>query len=260
MDAHDLLSLIAIKSGAKRCLMVTSGTTGKPAACGVSLTHFETLLSVQIGIPHASDAANRRHRPLDEVAAELGGLALFEIAFVDPYHSYPDSIAALELADSRLADDGWMVVHDCFPPYELANPDYQDGPWCGQTFAAFRDLSAASGRDWFVLDADYGLGVLGPRFSAGLIVDPIRVDTETLWLGSDPPSRRELLQAHGRELLRVVPADLSEIIVAKIIAREAVRLAELADENGNRPFGPRDRAKPMDLFRRTVRKALAVGR
>jgi hypothetical protein len=260
MTADDLLGLIAIRSGARRCLLVTSGTTGNPACCGVSLTQFETLLSVQIGIPHADDARNRPHRPIDQVAAELNRLAPFEIAFVDPYHSYADSMAALALADSRLEDGGWMVVHDCFPPFDLTCDVYRAGLWCGHTFSAFRDFCTGSERAWFVVDADYGLGVLGPKGSARLIVDPFSLDLEVTWRGSDHASRRELLEARGRELLRVLPAALSETVVARIIGQEPVRLAELAGDRCNPPFDPRGRPKPMGLLRRTARKAFAVGR
>jgi hypothetical protein len=228
--------------------------------CGVPIVRFETLLSVQVGVSQATDAMNRLYRPLDQVASELNSLARFDIAFVDPYHSYRDSTEALELAESRLEDAGWMVVHDCFPPHDLTCEAYRDGLWCGHTFSAFRDFSTRSGRAWLVLDADYGLGVLAPKNTSDYIVDPISAELETMWLRSDQPSRRKLLQARGRELMRVLPPELSDTILAKIIDQEPIRLADLDYATGGPPFDPRDRPGPIDILKRTARKAFAVDR
>jgi hypothetical protein len=228
--------------------------------CGVPIVQFETLLSLQVGVLQATDPLNRLYRRLDQVASELTSLARFDVAFVDPYHSYRDSMEALELAESSLEDAGWMVVHDCFPPHDLTCEAYRDGLWCGHTFSAFRDFSARSGRAWFVLDADYGLGVLAPKNTSHHIVDPISAELETMWLESDQPSRCKLLEARGRELMRALPPDLADSILAKIIDREPIRLADLDYATGRPPFDPRGRPGPIDILKQTARKALAVGR
>jgi hypothetical protein len=217
MKAYELLHAIASLSAARRCLIVTTGTTGHPTLNGISLARFDNLHSVRIGALDGGTSPNRDYASPDKVAAELDALAVFDIAFVDPHHSYADSMRGLALAEARVADAGWLIVHDCFPPYELTGETFQADQWCGQTFSAFRDFATAGSRAWFVVDGDFGLGVLGPRGSAAKVHDRIDAETESLWREANPQARRDLLATSGRALLRVAPAELAEDLVSRII-------------------------------------------
>jgi nucleotide-binding universal stress UspA family protein len=256
--AQHLLSALSIHAAARRCLLLTAGTTGHPTARRISIKQFETLLSVQFRVSQSSDPKDRSYRSLDEVAAELKSLAKFDIVFVDPHHSYEDSIKALDLAEAVLDGDGWMIVHDCFPPYHLTAIDYRPGQWCGSTYAAFRDFAATSGRAWLVIDSDFGLGILGPSDTGQYIDDPIGAEMQRLWLRSGLEARRELLRAHGREILRVVPGHALRQFLKSIAEKRTIDLVALAHARRSFFFHRRKLPNPLAFTRKTAGRALSV--
>ena len=203
---------------------MTSETTGNPALEEVSIGRFETIVSMQYSPAMAPEAGTDRYRTIDQVAEEARRLGPFDVAFVDPYHTYEASLVALTQLAECTRERGWMIVHDCFPPFALTSDIYQDGPWCGSTYAAFRDVAETSDRAWFVADSDFGLGVLGPANTAHLIRHDVAPELAALWRRSDIDSKRELLKDAAVPLMRVIAPARADDVLSSILRNEAVTL------------------------------------
>lgn len=106
----------------------------------------------------------------------------FDLVVADPYHSYQSSLECLQLCLSLVKPGGFIVVHDCLPPFDLMSTTFRPGQWCGVTFAAFRDLCNSCSVSWFTVDADFGLGVMYVHPAA--IIDPIAPQSSSI-LGED---------------------------------------------------------------------------
>ncbi|MDR3416430.1 MAG: methyltransferase domain-containing protein [Nevskia sp.] len=91
----------------------------------------------------------------------------FDLIFVDPYHTYRESLTDLYGAMRLLTPDGVMVVHDCNPPDAAVAAVEFGGPgtaWSGLTYAAFIDFVSGSSRyQYCTVDTDYGCGVVFKR-------------------------------------------------------------------------------------------------
>jgi len=226
MKAEELIHHLAEMTRARRCLLVTSETCGNPALAGVSLVHFDTLVSLQYAKPDDPNLEGPIKQTAETVAGEVERLGQFDVAFLDPYHSYSASRRELQLFVASAADHGWTVVHDCYPPPELTPDSYVDGAWCGSTYAAFRDVVSPTDRAWFVIDTDFGLGVIGPQGSARCIVDECPEELVTRWTAASIEHKRDLLQSSGRELLRVVSVGVAIPLLERLMAGETVRFPD----------------------------------
>ena len=85
----------------------------------------------------------------------------YDIALVDPFHTYDISYRDLVDALGIIADRGTVVVHDCLPHSEdLIASDWTPGAWCGVTFMAFIDfVNDHPDLSYVTVDTDYGCGV-----------------------------------------------------------------------------------------------------
>jgi len=91
-----------------------------------------------------------------------GSSPLYDIIFVDSFHSYQSSILDLYSALLLLKTGGMIVVHDCNPlSAKIAQPEVRDDEWCGVSYQAFIDFRLAH-PDFlsFTVDTDYGVGVI----------------------------------------------------------------------------------------------------
>lgn len=215
--AQHLLHVIARSTGAKSCLLCTSEGTGIPALRGISIPEFEFLTSIRYSTElRTSKSDTLQKSRFVSLPAALSGarrLAPFDIAFIDPYHDYAESAQVLSELSDQLRESGWIIVHDCYPPYELANEQHQDGAWCGSTYAAFRDFACRSNRAWFVVDTDFGVGIMGPAHTHGCILDLINPALVERWEHSDIAGKRDLLKSDGSALMRVIRPDQFEHFV-----------------------------------------------
>lgn len=224
LKAHQLVQRIAAATEARKCFLLTSPTTGKRLLDSLSVSMFETLISVRYSpeIDVRNGAAG--YQGLSDALSCVRQMAGFDVAFVDPFHSYEESLRAIRESLACLDDAGWMVLHDCFPPHALTGNDYQPGDWCGFTYAAFRDAASSGDRAWFVVDSDYGLGVLGPKNSFPLVDDGIDATLASAWASASLEGKRELFKTSGRQLLRVIAADRTETVVSRLLLNQPVRL------------------------------------
>lgn len=89
---------------------------------------------------------------------------MYDIVFVDPWHSLACSAADLAGAWRLLHTGGVMVVHDCSPDSaDLASPSPPEpfGSWCGVTYQAFVEfLMSGLPSDVCTVDSDFGVGVV----------------------------------------------------------------------------------------------------
>jgi hypothetical protein len=99
----------------------------------------------------------------------------FDLIFIDGLHTFEASLGDALNAIRNLSSDGTIIFHDCFPPHKAAAipaGSYKDardqnikgwtGEWCGDVWKTIFYLKSKYGDsiEIFVLDADYGLGVL----------------------------------------------------------------------------------------------------
>ncbi|MHC4923331.1 MAG: class I SAM-dependent methyltransferase [Planctomycetota bacterium] len=148
----------------------------------------------------------------------------FDLIFIDGLHT--DDQVERDIANSLrvLRPGGCVVLHDCNPPTaEHQTEEYNDGAWLGTVWKAvvrFRARNHES-HDTFVVDCDWGVGVVAPRenglfefarqiprhefdTSAELEFDFLERHREAL-LGLVKPSEfREALRWKGFSLSRVV--------------------------------------------------------
>lgn len=98
-----------------------------------------------------------------------------DVAFVDGLHTYEQSYKDVRNCLKYLKDDGVIVMHDCDPPSGISadpnrphvivpkksQPKAECTAWTGDVFKALIRLRAENDDlNIFVLDCDYGLGVI----------------------------------------------------------------------------------------------------
>jgi hypothetical protein len=140
------------------------------------------------------------------------GKPAYDIVFLDPYHTYRCSRTDLRGAFALLEPGGVVIVHDCGPTDpSTVSPDFVEGSWCGETYAAFIDLTF--GRDdvsYYTVDCDFGCGVVykPPRW-APFTNRRCRENVDRLlyqWdiVRDEPAKKFELYQKHRSELLNLI--------------------------------------------------------
>jgi|GEM_PF-2370837 hypothetical protein len=204
IKAHHVLGHIAELINAKKCFFLTSSETGGIALNKVRASQFETFVSTRYS-PEADIKNNIAiHQDMALAVSIIRQNGSFDISFVDPFHTYSESSVAIKEALACLNDNGWMVLHDCFPPYELTEANQQKKYWCGSTYAAFRDVVSATDRAWFVINTDFGLGIIGPKGTSPTIKDVVNPLLKSHWENADLAQKRDLFKQHGIELMRVL--------------------------------------------------------
>lgn len=180
LDLGSLANRLVAERRVGSVVAVTSLSTGNPALQRLDQSGLDLLVSLQYAEQEqASQPGARRLGGLAELRHRAEAMALwgrFDLAVVDPFHSYDSSWECLGLALALLRPGGVMLVHDCLPPLELTQQSFVDGDWCGVTFAAFHDLGEARGLHWFTLNADFGIGVAvatGPGSTASPAADAV---------------------------------------------------------------------------------------
>ncbi len=116
----------------------------------------------------------------DDFFAKADAMAAFDVVFIDGLHTYEQSLQDVLNSLGKLNDNGVIVMHDCKPPHLGAacpakslkeaedmqnNEDTKTpgwtGEWCGDVWKTICYLrSYRKDLKVFVLDCDYGLGVI----------------------------------------------------------------------------------------------------
>lgn len=93
-----------------------------------------------------------------------------DIAFIDGLHTYGQSLKDVKNCLKHLNEGGVIIMHDCNPVTEaMAAPSfeaftampYRGKAWCGDVWKTIAHIRSACGDiNAFVLDCDYGLGII----------------------------------------------------------------------------------------------------
>ena len=93
-----------------------------------------------------------------------------DVAFIDGLHTYPQSLEDVKNCLKYLSPGGVIIMHDCNPTSEaMAAPSFETfqkmpsggKAWCGDVWKTIVYLrSQYPNLNTFVLDADYGLGII----------------------------------------------------------------------------------------------------
>jgi hypothetical protein len=227
--AHHVVTYIAKLINARKCFFLTATTTGNPALDNVYISTFDTFISTKYSSDVDIKSKRARHQDIGLALSTIRRNGSFDISFVDPYHTYKESFSVIKEALAYLEGDGWMVVHDCFPPYELTADIFQEGHWCGTTFAAFRDVASTTDRAWFVINADFGLGIIGPKGTSENIKDTVQALLKSRWALADVEKKRELFKHHGVELMRVISVDDMDALIDAILNKKEFDCRQIAN-------------------------------
>ena len=219
LKASDILHILGDHLKANRLLLLTADVCGTPTLQKVEIDRFSTALSLRY--KSSSDPTHETGSscpPFDSIVSSLQNFNPFDLVFADPYHSYEDSKRLLNLAISSTLPKGWVVIHDCYPPIELTDEKYLGGSgWSGVTFAAFRDVALKTNRAWFVIDADLGVGILGPANTSHMILDSLDQTIENAWEIAGLDEKRELYRNNGKALMRVIDENFFYEILIKLL-------------------------------------------
>ena len=106
-------------------------------------------------------------RPSDEFFEETkeplfdGG---YDVIFIDGMHEREQWKRDIKNAMQQLNPEGVILAHDCNPPTEKSQivPMMDNREWVGDVWKGFVDLRQEMGCDMFVVDSDYGIGVIRP--------------------------------------------------------------------------------------------------
>lgn len=93
-----------------------------------------------------------------------------DVAFIDGLHTYEQSLRDAENCLRYLSKKGVIIMHDCYPQNAASSsPSLEEAKkmsdwnktWCGDTWKTIVHLrSTRSDLQVFVLDCDYGLGII----------------------------------------------------------------------------------------------------
>jgi hypothetical protein len=223
MRKFEIVNALAAKCGYRSYLEICTPSTGQ-AFHKVSEAQLRTRHRLMYRCPRDFNDGDEITFSSDDDRIEglLPHGALYDIIFVDAWHTYACVQRDLELAFSLLSPGGTMVVHDCSPPSrDVAVPEFRHCPWCGVTYCAYIDFVWSRQQvDHYTVDTDYGCGLVKKLAGSG--------KEQT---GSGPASemveqwRRErtsrgyevfdFFDKHRRELLNLVSVD-------DFLAREGV--------------------------------------
>lgn len=143
---------------------ITTATTGTPGVAGMNPSLIKSFRSYK----YMTDA-----KELDQEFTSLADIDdstqnlkfLYDLLFLDSWHTYEDSLRILEIGLRLAKPNSIILVHDCLSRSSSLSADYVPGAWSGVTCFVFREFAKKVNREWFVLDSDFGVGILGPEIS-----------------------------------------------------------------------------------------------
>jgi hypothetical protein len=166
---------------------------------------------VDDGLPYTFRTSEcSSHKLTQAILAANQSRPVYDLIFVDPFHTYACSSVDLSGAFALLRPGGIMVVHDCHPTdAELATPQFRAGSWCGLTYMAFIDFSLR--RDdlcFYTVDTDFGCGIVHKhpaRTQIARLEPDARDQLAFAWdvARHDEATRYNFFARHCRELLNL---------------------------------------------------------
>lgn len=106
----------------------------------------------------------------------------FDIIFIDGLHEHNQVYRDVMNAIAHLNDGGVIVMHDCMPKNEKMqvwdNKSHQHEEWTGDTWKAYYKAFKELNYEVYVVDTDYGCGVIDTRHNRD--IKPVDIDMEKL--------------------------------------------------------------------------------
>jgi hypothetical protein len=141
---------------------ITTATTGTPGIAGINPSLVRTFRSFK----YRTDAkdVDQEFESLSDIDHATQDLeSLYDLLFLDSWHNYEDSLKILEIGIRIAKPNSIILVHDCLARTSSLSAEFVPGSWSGVTCFVFREFAKQVNREWFVLDSDFGVGVLGPE-------------------------------------------------------------------------------------------------
>ena len=191
MRTWDVARQLLESASSSRYLELLTPSTSPEHTQHIADLDFERAECLLYRTPEYEPYGPRPDLPTIDDIDSLAPGALFDIVFVDPWHSMDDSRRVLRWGVRHVAPGGWLVVHDCWPTaLELLGEYPGNGAsWCGDTWRAFQELARSQADKWCVIDIDYGIGVIGPTTTSD--VHSVVVNTM-----SDPAAQWQWMGQH----------------------------------------------------------------
>ncbi len=88
----------------------------------------------------------------------------YDVIFIDGMHEREQWKRDIKNAMEQLNPNGIILAHDCNPPTEKSQivPMMDNREWVGDVWKGFVDLRQEIDCEMFVVDSDYGIGVIRP--------------------------------------------------------------------------------------------------
>jgi len=101
----------------------------------------------------------------DDYFGESSESVKWDIIFVDGLHESQQVDRDIQNALKHLSPGGVIVMHDCNPSsYEMTTTGTASGEWTGDVYKSATKLLDAFGyNEFYVVNTDYGVGVLRPK-------------------------------------------------------------------------------------------------
>lgn len=142
-----------------------------------------------------------------------------DVAFIDGFHSYEQSLRDVENCLKYLSEDGVIVMHDCNPPTQKAGTPFKSyeeknragfaGDWMGDVWKTIVYLRSVRGNlNVMVLGEETGLGLITRGKGENML--SFTAEEITLMTYADLDAKREsLLNLKGFEYIRGLLKGLS---------------------------------------------------
>jgi len=188
---------------------ITTATTGTPGIAGINPSLVRSFRSFK----YRTDAkdVDQEFDSLSEIDHATQDLeSHYDLLFLDSWHNYEDSLKILEIGVRIARPNSIILVHDCLSRSSSLSADYVPGAWSGVTCFVFREFAKQVNREWFVLDSDYGVDVLGPEINTKkLMPDSINLEN----LKTSETKNLELFQSNPRSFMRgILSADFQKAL------------------------------------------------
>lgn len=157
IELGELANSIMTERDYSRVVALSSATTAITALRTIDLRVPHFFMSIRL------DGREGIGRDVPRVPSllDLGQLdGTIDLVLADPHHDYHASVRGILTGLRLLKPGGVLLVHDCLPPVDLIQPQYQPGAWCGETYAAFHNVCTAMNLPWFTINSDFGIGVV----------------------------------------------------------------------------------------------------
>lgn len=148
-----------------RLATITTSTTGIFAIADINPSLLKFFNSYKYTTP--AENINQEFSSLQEIDVKIQNIKNeYDLIFLDPWHTYDDSLLALEIAIRWAKPNSIILMHDCLSLSASLSSSYVPGAWSGVTCFVFKDFTKTIKREYFVLDCNHGIGVIGPEIDS----------------------------------------------------------------------------------------------